>query len=166
VRLLLLFLLVVVPIVEISVIVAVGQQIGAVPTVLLLLASAVVGTWLLRREGAKAWRAFRVALDERRPPAAEVVDGVLVLAGGLLMMLPGFVTDVLGLLLVLPPTRRIFRGVALVQLAGRLPAGVLGPLYVRSRRQRSAGSPPPPPQPSAPAPVLEGEVLDGHDDRN
>jgi UPF0716 protein FxsA len=126
--------LIVASLVEIWVIVQVGQAIGATATVLLLLASALLGGWLLRREGAKTWHAFTTALEERRPPAVEVVDGVLVLIGGLLMMLPGFVSDVVGLLMVLPPTRRLVRGVVLMRLASRLPAGVLGPLRVRSRR--------------------------------
>ncbi|HEY0357482.1 MAG TPA: FxsA family protein, partial [Mycobacteriales bacterium] len=113
--------LIVASLVEIVVIVQIGQLLGAPATLLLLLASAVLGGWLLRREGAKTWRAFTAALTERRPPAVEVVDGVLVLIGGLLMVLPGFVSDVVGLLLVLPPTRRLVRGVVLLRLASRLP---------------------------------------------
>jgi UPF0716 protein FxsA len=145
--------LIVMSLVEITVIVAVGREIGALPTLGLLLVTAVLGGWLLRREGARTWRAFRAALDSGRPPAAEVVDGVLVLFGGLLMMLPGFVSDVVGLLLVLPPTRRLVRGAVLLQLASRLPAGVLGPLHVRAQRGR----------PAAPS-TLEGEVVERRDE--
>ena len=158
-----LLLLIVVPIVEISVIVAVGQQLGVVPTILLLLGSAALGSWLLRREGARAWRSFREALGAGRPPAAEAVDGVLVVVGGLLMMLPGFVTDVVGLLLVLPPTRRLVRGLVLQRLARRLPVGLVGPLRVRSKRDAPAGPPQPPAAPG-PTAVLEGHVVD-RDDR-
>jgi UPF0716 protein FxsA len=156
--------LIVASILEIWVIVQVGPVLGAPATLLLLVASAVLGAWLLRREGARTWRAFTTALAERRPPAVEVVDGVLVLTGGLLMMLPGFVSDVVGLLLVLPPTRRVVRGVVLLRLASRLPAGVLGPLRVRSRRapgerageRRPAG----PPAPDGPPRVLEGQIVE------
>jgi UPF0716 protein FxsA len=141
--------LIVMSVAEIAVIVAVGQQIGALATVLLLLGSALVGGWVLRHEGARAWRAFTTAVTEGRPPGAEVVDGVLVLTGGALMMLPGFISDVVGLLLVVPFTRRVVRGLVLVQLASRLPAGVVGPLRVRSRRR-------PPRQ----GQVVEGQVVD------
>jgi UPF0716 protein FxsA len=160
--------LIVLSIAEIWVIVQVDQLIGALPTIALLFATAVLGGWLLRREGARAWRAFRTAVTEGRPPAAEAVDGVLVVIGGLLMMLPGFVSDVAGLFLVLPPTRRLVRGLVLIQLASRLPAGVIGPLHVRSRR-RAATAPAAPP-PTAPHPrtgraVLEGEVVQRDDER-
>jgi UPF0716 protein FxsA len=148
---------------EIAVLVAVGQQIGVLPTILLLIGSAALGSWLLRREGTKAWRAFRSALSSGRPPAAEVVDGVLILVGGLAMMLPGFVSDVLGLILVLPPTRRLIRSVVLLQLASRLPAGLIGPVTVRSRRGPAA-EPAPPPTPRA-AQVLEGQVVEPPDGR-
>jgi UPF0716 protein FxsA len=152
-------LIIVMSLAEISVIVAVGREIGALPTLGLLLATAVLGGWLLRREGARAWRAFRGAMEAGRPPAAEAVDGVLVLVGGLLMMLPGFVSDVVGILLVLPPTRRLVRGAVLLQLASRLPAGVLGPLRVRSRRR------PPAPGPTRPGPTtLDGEVVERRDE--
>jgi UPF0716 protein FxsA len=109
VPLLLLLLFVVVPVVEIWVIVQVGQAIGIVPTLLLLLADAVVGTWLFRREGRKAWAALREAIAAGRVPAKEVADGALVVVGGAFLLSPGFVTDAVGLLCVLPPTRAFLR---------------------------------------------------------
>ncbi|MGH8933963.1 MAG: FxsA family protein, partial [Egibacteraceae bacterium] len=105
--LLLLIAFIVVPIVELWVIIQVGQVIGLVPTVLLLIAISATGAWLVRREGLKAWRRFRTALDQARIPAAEVVDGALVMLGGALMLTPGFVSDVFGLLLVAPPSRAL-----------------------------------------------------------
>ncbi len=105
--LLLLIAFIVVPIIELAVIIQVGQAIGVVPTVLLLLAMSAAGAWLVRREGLKSWRRFRTALDQARIPAAEVVDGALVMLGGALMLTPGFVTDVFGLLLVAPPSRAL-----------------------------------------------------------
>ena len=107
--LVLLLLFVVVPIVEIWVIVLVGQAIGIVPTLVLLLADAVLGTWLFRREGRKAWAALRDAIAERRVPAKEVADGALVVVGGAFLLSPGFVTDAVGVLCLLPPTRAVLR---------------------------------------------------------
>jgi UPF0716 protein FxsA len=165
---LLLLLLILVPIAEISAIVFVGEQIGALPTVLLLLVSALIGSWLLRREGARAWRAVREASQAGRTPAREAVEGVLVLAGGLMMMLPGFFSDLLGLLLVLPPTRRVAARIVLGRIARRLPANVrsdlMGPVRVRSRRGKArtepppGGPPPPPLTPPGQGKVIEGEV--------
>jgi UPF0716 protein FxsA len=109
VPLLLLFLFVIVPVVEIWVIVQVGQAIGIVPTLLLLIADAVLGTWLFRREGRKAWNALREAIAAGRVPAKEVADGALVVVGGAFLLSPGFVTDVGGVLCVLPPTRALLR---------------------------------------------------------
>ena len=107
--LLLLFLFVIVPVVEIWVIVQVGQAIGIVPTLILLIADAVLGTWLFRREGRKAWVALREAIAAGRVPAKEVADGALVVVGGAFLISPGFVTDAVGVLCVLPPTRALLR---------------------------------------------------------
>ncbi len=91
--------------VEISVLILVGQTIGALQTVGLLFASAMVGVWLLRREGRRTLREFSEATRLRRPPTRELADGVIIAAGGFLVLLPGFVSDVVGLLCLLPPTR-------------------------------------------------------------
>lgn len=121
--LLLLLLFVVIPVVEIWVIVQVGQAIGIVPTLVLLLADAVLGTWLFRREGRKAWDALRQAVVEHRVPGKEVADGALIVLGGAFLLSPGFVTDAVGLLCVLPPTRAVLRqaltGVVRRRLLGR-----------------------------------------------
>ena len=109
--LVLLVLFVVVPVVELWVIIQVGQAIGVLPTVALLLADAVLGTWLFRREGRRAWTAFREALAAGRVPAREVADGALVVVGGAFLLSPGFVTDLIGVLCLLPPTRALLRGV-------------------------------------------------------
>ena len=99
----------VVPVVELYVIITVGQAIGVLPTVALLLADALLGAALFRREGRRAWQALRVALSEQRVPGREVADGALVVLGGALLLTPGFVTDVFGLLCLLPPTRAVLR---------------------------------------------------------
>lgn len=96
-----------VPLIELVVILQVGQVIGTWPTVVLLVADSVFGAWLLKREGRKAWQQFRAALDQMRWPGDEVAQGALVIVGGTLLLTPGFVTDIAGFLLLLAPTRRI-----------------------------------------------------------
>lgn len=108
---LLLVAFVLVPLAEIFVIVQVGQVIGAWWTIALLVADSVLGAWLVKREGRRAWRALRVALHEGRMPARELADGMLILIGGTLMLTPGFLSDVLGTLCVLPLTRPLGRRV-------------------------------------------------------
>jgi UPF0716 protein FxsA len=105
-----LLLLIIVPIAEIALIIRVGEWIGVWWTIALLLADAVLGSWLLRSQGRAVWRRFSAAVSEGRVPHREVLDGVLVIFGGALMLAPGFLTDVIGALFLLPPTRRLFRG--------------------------------------------------------
>lgn len=99
----------VVPVVEIYVIVQVGQEIGALPTVGLLLLESALGAWIVRREGARAWRALRGAVTGGQLPSRELADAALVLVGGTLLLTPGFVTDVFGFFFVLPFTRPVAR---------------------------------------------------------
>ena len=139
---LLLVAFIVVPIVEIYVIIQVGQVIGPWWTILLLIADSILGSWLIRREGGRAWRALRSALESGRMPAKELADGALILVGGTLMLTPGFVTDAFGILLILPMTRPLFR---------RLLTGVV------TRRLVVLGTQP---GPRPAGPVIPGEVVD------
>ena len=110
-----LFLLVIfilVPIAELYVIIKVGEAIGLVPTLLLLLLDAVLGSMLLRHQGRAAWIRFNRALAEGRLPHKEVFDGVLVIMGGALLLTPGFLTDILGLIFLIPPTRALVRRIS------------------------------------------------------
>lgn len=109
--LLLLIVFVVVPILEIYVIIQVGQAIGALWTIVLLIADSILGSMLMRSQGRAAWRRFQAALAEGRVPGREVIDGVLVIFGGAFLLTPGFCSDVFGLLLLLPPTRAVIRRV-------------------------------------------------------
>ena len=106
---LLILIFIVVPLVELYVIIQVGQLIGALPTIAILLADSVAGAVLLRSQGRAAWRRFNVALAERRMPARETFDGALVIFGGALLLTPGFITDVVGLMCLIPPTRALIR---------------------------------------------------------
>ena len=109
--LLLVVLFLVVPIAELFVIIKVGQLIGLWPTLALLLADALLGSLLLRHQGRGAGRRVNEALAQRRFPGQEVADGVLIVIGGTLLLTPGFLTDVAGLFLLIPPTRALARRV-------------------------------------------------------
>lgn len=106
---LLVALFIVVPIVELWVIIEIGSLIGVLPTIALLIADALLGSLLLRHQGRGAWRRFNEALAERRFPGREVADGLLIAVGGTLLLTPGFVTDIFGAILLIPPTRAIVR---------------------------------------------------------
>ena len=106
----LIVLFIVVPIAELYVIIKVGEAIGLWPTLALLLADALLGSFLLKHQGRGAWRRFNEALAQRRFPGKEVVDGLLIVVGGTLLLAPGFITDIFGLILLIPPTRAIVRG--------------------------------------------------------
>ncbi|MCU1587735.1 MAG: FxsA family protein [Frankiales bacterium] len=123
--LVLLVVFIVVPLAELWVLIQVGQAIGVLPTILLLLLDALLGTWLFRSQGRKTWQAFRQALVERRLPTVEVADGALVVLGGALLLTPGFLTDVLGVLCLLPPTRAVLRR-SLTGVVGRRLLGGAG----------------------------------------
>ncbi|HET7659919.1 MAG TPA: FxsA family protein [Oryzihumus sp.] len=116
-------LLVVVPIAEISVIVAVGKAIGGWQTFFLLLVESALGAWLVRREGSKTWQALRVALQTGRMPSRELTDAALVLVGGTLLLTPGFLTDIAGFFFVLPITRPLARRLLERAVAARLLRG-------------------------------------------
>jgi UPF0716 protein FxsA len=108
------------PAVEILVLIVVAQQIGVLLTFLLLIVSWPVGIWAMRSQGRAAMRRLASAVAEQRPPGREVLNGALVLIGGLLLMIPGFVTDVVGILCLAPPTRALIRGLLVRNLQGRL----------------------------------------------
>jgi UPF0716 protein FxsA len=102
-------LFIVLPLAELYVIVQVGELIGVLPTIALLLGGSLLGVRLLRTQGRTAWRRFAEAVGAGRAPAREVLDGTLVLTGGALLIVPGFISDVLGAALLAPPTRALFR---------------------------------------------------------
>jgi UPF0716 protein FxsA len=134
---------VVVPILEIYVLIQVGQVIGPWWTVLLLILDSILGSWLIKREGGRAWQALRSALENGRMPARELADGALILIGGTLMLSPGFVTDVFGIVLILPFTRPIARRLLTQVVSRRL-------LATNARR----------PGPGSGGSVVRGEVVD------
>jgi UPF0716 protein FxsA len=112
------------PLVELYVILKVGDAIGVLWTILLLAADSLLGSLLLRAQGRSVWRRFNNALAEGKMPHREVIDGVLVIFGGAFLITPGFVTDFIGLLLLLPPTRTIIRRGVVQRLGRRVAVGV------------------------------------------
>ncbi len=145
---LLVLLFIVVPIVELYVLIQVGQAIGILPTIALLILDSMLGAWLMKREGARAWRAFQAAVNERRLPHREVADGFLVLLGGAFLLTPGFLTDAIGLVLLLPPTRAGVRRILLATFGKRF---VLVNLAADAAKERR--------RPARTGDVIEGEVL-------
>jgi UPF0716 protein FxsA len=120
---LLVLLFILVPIAEIYVIIQVGQAIGPWWTIALLIADSILGSMLMRSQGRAAWRRFNEAVAARRPPAREVLDGVLVIFGGAFLLTPGFISDIFGLIFLIPPTRALARRFIVRQVLGRTPAG-------------------------------------------
>lgn len=127
--------LVLAPIIEIAVLIAVGKTIGLGWTLLAWLLLTVLGTWLMRREGSRTWKALREASQTGRMPSREIADGALVLIGGAFLLLPGFVSDVIGLFFILPFTRVLARRVLEAFVASRVLT------VVPSGFPRSPGSP-------------------------
>ncbi len=117
---LLFVLFIVVPIVELAVIIQVGQAIGALNTIGLLILIGVVGAWLAKREGLAVYRRFRRQVEAGVVPGREIADGFMILLAGALLLTPGFVTDVLGILLLLPPVRAAIRASALHRVTRRV----------------------------------------------
>ena len=120
---LLILIFIVVPIAELYVIIQVGQAIGVLEPMGLLILDSVLGALLLRSQGRRAWERFNLALAEGRVPGREIADGTLIIFGGALLLTPGFITDALGLLLLLPPTRAAIRRVLSATLFRRLAIG-------------------------------------------
>ena len=156
-------LLLLLPVIEIMVMLAVGQAIGAWPTFLLLLATSALGAWLIKREGGRAWLALNQALRDGRMPARELADGVVVLVGGTLLLIPGFVTDVFGLFLVLPFTRPVARSLLEAVISRHVVARVevFGATSVTDRPSWEQQEPPRGPRRSGSSDeVVEGEIID------
>lgn len=112
-------LFVIVPLAELYVILKVGDLIGVLPTLALLALSSLVGSGLLRSQGRTVWRQFNQTLAAGRMPHRELFDGVAVIFGGAFLITPGFLTDLVGLALLAPPTRRLVRQLAARRLGRR-----------------------------------------------
>jgi len=151
---------VVVPVLEIYLLIQVGQVIGAWWTVLLLIADGFLGSWLMKHEGTRAWRALREAIDDRRMPAKELADAALILVGGTLLVTPGFLTDVVGFFCVLPLTRPVARAALTRFLTRKFLSGPGAPGYARSGTGTGTGEDPRTRRRPGPDTVVQGDVID------
>jgi UPF0716 protein FxsA len=154
---LLVLIFILVPLAELYVIIQVGGAIGLGPTLVLLLADALLGSMLLRQQGRAAWVRFNRALAENRLPHKEVFDGVLIIFGGALLITPGFITDIFGLILLIPPTRAIVRGISSRIVRRRMALGEtiwgLGRAQAPPRRRPAPDGPDPGPGSPRPGPM-------------
>ncbi|MEI6069321.1 MAG: FxsA family protein, partial [Methylococcaceae bacterium] len=96
----------IIPFAEIYLLLQVGSIIGAFPTIFLVVFTAALGTWLLRQQGFSTFRRFQENLAQGVIPAYEMIEGPIILLGGLLLLTPGFITDVLGFACLIPPLRK------------------------------------------------------------
>lgn len=148
---------VLVPLAEIWVILQVGRLVGPWWTIALLVLDSFVGAWLIKREGSRAWRALRGALQGGRMPAREIADGALILIGGTLMLSPGFVLDVAGILLIVPFTRPVARRLLTSVVERRL---VVAPAFGASFGPGGSPANGRRPGPGPEGPVVPGDVVD------
>ncbi|MEX2196035.1 MAG: FxsA family protein [Thermoleophilaceae bacterium] len=125
-------LFILVPLAELYVILQVGDAIGAPLTILLLAADSMLGAVLLKAQGRAVWRRFSETLAAGTMPHREVIDGVLVIFGGAFLITPGFLTDIAGILFLIPPTRALFRRALMRRLSKRVVTGF-------SARRRAPG---------------------------
>lgn len=126
IALLFVILFIAVPVVELWLILQVGEMIGVMPTILLLLLDSLLGAWLVKNQGSAVWRNFRTAVDAGKIPANEAVNGFLVIMGGTLLLVPGFLSDIVGILLIAPPSRKFLSGRVVKFGMGRTRATFMG----------------------------------------
>lgn len=153
-------LFLVIPLVEIYVLIQVGKVIGVGWTIVALIADSLLGGWLIKREGGRAFRQLGRALQEGRMPSREIADGILILLGGILMLSPGFVLDVFGLVLVLPFTRPVARGAMTRFVEARLVTSGAASSFGPFGATGFPGAETTRPRPDGHGPVVEGEVVE------
>jgi UPF0716 protein FxsA len=155
---LLLVVLVAVPLAEVWLLLQVGNWIGLIPTVGLLVGLAILGTWLSRHQGSRAWKGLNEATSTGRLPTGELADAALILVGALLLVFPGFFTDIVGLVFLLPFTRPLAKRLFGWAIAGQAKKFAPGPGVLPPF---APFGPPAGQQPRTPPRYGNGEVIDG-----
>lgn len=165
--LLLVVVFIIVPIVELFVIVQVAGLIGVLETIGLLILVALLGSWLVKQQGTAAWSRFRSALSQGRVPADEISDGAMIMFGGALLLTPGFVTDILGLSLLFPPSRAVVKRASRRAMARwvKKRTGHSGLYDARVVRVDRDAASPTTPRPSAPSDTHPEALGDDSPDR-
>ncbi|MHA4947545.1 FxsA family protein [Micromonospora sp. SD19] len=146
---------------ELAVFIGVGRALGFGAAVLLVFAASLLGLVLLRREGMRAWRGFRSAAAAGQPPGGQVTDGLVGLAGALLLAVPGLVSGLVGVLLLVPPVRRLARAGVRRATERRVSSMVAGDLFGPRTVRVRQGAPQPTPQPEQPVVVDGGRAIEG-----
>ena len=136
----LLLLFVLMPIVEIAVLIRVGGAIGLLPTLAIVVLTAVIGTYMLRQQGGRTLARARARLDSGQMPAGEIVEGLLLLVGGVLLLTPGFVTDAFGFACLFPLSRRWLAARLSARSIGVVVGGGFGTPGAGGRREVPRGS--------------------------
>lgn len=171
-RLFLLFLLV--PIVELMLLLRVGEALGPLPTFALIVVTALTGSWLARREGASAFRAVKRKMASGAMPNDELTDGLIILVAGVLLLTPGVLTDLVGILGLLPPSRALMRKQIQKRLKEAMHAGSVRFSVFPGSRGGVDSSPPPPGRHRDPPPrmssvpdqnVEEATIIEETDER-
>jgi UPF0716 protein FxsA len=163
---LLFVLLIAVPVAELWIIVQFAQEIGLLETIGLLILISIAGAFLLKQQGMATWRRMQATLARGEMPGREMTDAFLVMLGGALLLTPGFLTDIVGIVLLLPPTRAALKGVFRKMLGtwAIRRAGPAGKVYtatvVRSGRKPPPASPPRLDEPRERAPGSSGDSPD------
>ncbi len=146
---------------ELAVFVGVGRALGFGTAVLLVFAASLLGLVLMHREGTRAWRGFRAAAAAGQPPGAQVTNGMVGLAGAMLLAVPGLVSGLVGLLLLVPPVRRLARAGVRRATERRVSSMVAGDLFGPRTVRVRQGAPQPTPQPQEPVVVDGGRAIEG-----
>ena len=155
----LLLLFTIVPLVELYLLLLIGDLLGFWPTVAIVLVTGMLGAWLAKQEGLRVLRKWQASLAEGRMPEEGVLGGVLVLVGGVLLVTPGVLTDVTGLLLLLPPTRKLVANAVRARFEKKVREGSVRVVTLHDVAGAAGVR-----RPSAPAPGVidvEGEVVEG-----
>ena len=126
-RLLILFTLI--PVVELALLIQLGQFLGVLPTVVLVLATGALGAALARSQGSQAWQRLQTSLSRGAFPGEELINGVLILAGGLLLLTPGILTDLIGFAALIPGSRHMIKAYLKRRIGQRVVSGEVDANY-------------------------------------